>query len=259
MQFDSAQERLGRRGVPAIRPVRQSFTSAGAGNIGSIPIRGALNFLPMKYNTEALKAGKYKEELPEVYALEKIVENNPWHENQSVFDHTLLVMEHVKQLIQGKVWTKKEERMKKYFSGEVDGYTKEDVLMIAALCHDVGKVWTVKTESNGQNSSLGHEAVSWGLAKDMLERFHMPKHAMERILMIVSNHGMVHQIAEQLETSPYKKEIKGAMENVIADILPDLIIHALADTYATTLMTSNPECIKRREKILIEWFDEVIE
>jgi len=46
-----------------------------------------------------LRNKQFQNELPEFFELEKFIENNAWHNNDSVFNHTLAVLDELEKLL----------------------------------------------------------------------------------------------------------------------------------------------------------------
>ncbi len=213
----------------------------------------------MWYSIDRLKRGEDREQLPEIFLLESVIENNPWHDHQSVLAHTIAVMEEAQRLALGEgLPGALGARVAAYFHDAVESYTKGDILQIASLCHDTGKALTVSANPKGFTSSKGHEALSIGLTKRILTRFDVTGDAAERITVIVAYHGMIHEVAEQLETSERAKEVKAVVNGAMGFILPDLIIHGLADTYGGTIVRTNPVLVRRRQEVMVDWLEEVL-
>lgn len=48
---------------------------------------------------EKLRNNEFQKELPEFYELKGVIENNSWHSNDPVFDHTLAVLKELEKLL----------------------------------------------------------------------------------------------------------------------------------------------------------------
>ncbi len=46
-----------------------------------------------------IKSGKLADIIPEFYELKKVVENNDWHNKETVFNHTLSVLDNLEKII----------------------------------------------------------------------------------------------------------------------------------------------------------------
>jgi putative nucleotidyltransferase with HDIG domain len=150
---------------------------------------------------EKLKAGELVDKLPEIYELKEVIENNNSHINQSVFDHTISVMENLEKLI--------------------DENSKKQLLILAATFHDIGKKETI-VEKEGKISCPGHELASAKKMPNILERFNLSPAEKDYIIRVISNHGRLHDLMsgvsrENLEAE-YEK-IKAEIKDIIYEIL----------------------------------------
>ncbi|HWQ11146.1 MAG TPA: HD domain-containing protein, partial [Roseiflexaceae bacterium] len=73
-----------------------------------------------------------------------------------------------------------------------------EVLLFAALCHDLGKPATTVLGPDGQPRSPGHAQAGVPLTQALLERFDAPKHLGQRVVPLVREH-MAHMGAAASE------------------------------------------------------------
>lgn len=128
-------------------------------------------------------------EIPEIYQLREIIENNDWHNHESVFDHTLTVLKELKKIIKNS-----SPKIKKELNKRIDNYRRKDLLFLAALLHDIGKRETLK-KINDITSSLDHEKEGAKKVKKILNRFDLSEKEKRIVRKIVRNHGLIHIIA----------------------------------------------------------------
>ena len=96
-----------------------------------------------------LNSDKFIKELPEIYALKKNIENNPWHLNQTTFSHTMLSL---KALIRNFETYK---HLETYLDEIVEKNPRKTILFIATLYHDIAKPITRKlSKENWTTSSI---------------------------------------------------------------------------------------------------------
>lgn len=50
-------------------------------------------------DTKKIRQGNFIKQIPEFYNLREVIESNDWHNNDSVFNHTLIVLEKLKALL----------------------------------------------------------------------------------------------------------------------------------------------------------------
>lgn len=101
-----------------------------------------------------------------------------WHPEGDVFVHTLLVLDRAREIAR-----------------EVEGETVL-VLMLAALCHDLGKPETTSVEAD-RVRSLGHEAPSAQRAREWLAQLRFPDRVVRTVGGLIENHLVPSQLVRQ--------------------------------------------------------------
>src|SRR5687768_14749973 len=73
--------------------------------------------------------------------LKNTIENNSYHDHESVYDHLVKTHRIASEEIEGKFITNPQakENFNRYIDEEIDGVKKRDLMQISALIHDVGK------------------------------------------------------------------------------------------------------------------------
>lgn len=97
------------------------------------------------------RLGAIDQLFPELKALKGVPQEPEWHPEGEVFEHTLLVCDHARVLIE-----------------DLD-YPRQVTLMLAALCHDVGKPATTEFVE-GRIRSRGHEEAGVQPTLSFLDR-----------------------------------------------------------------------------------------
>jgi UTP:GlnB (protein PII) uridylyltransferase len=170
-----------------------------------------------------LKFGKLKKELPEFYELKKVIENNPWHDNESTFTHTLAVLKELENFLKNN----KNNKLKKYLNERLDNYERKDLLYLAAVLHDLGKKETMVKK--GKSSSFPkHEKVSAVKAKNILRKFNLSLREKNIVLGIIRNHSDLHAIIDR-ENKNLKTQFSGLMK-LSKGFSIELIILVMVDT-----------------------------
>ncbi len=167
-----------------------------------------------------LKAGKFKFQLSEFYDLKKVIENNRFHNNQSVFDHTITALEKLTILLKNKV-------LKSYLSKKIGDKTRKQLLFLATVFHDIGKKDTLAIKG-GESFCFGHERCSSCKAIKIVDKFDLTKIEKQYTIKIIKNHGKLHD----LMTGERNKLEAGYqnLKNKYPDIIFDLLIFTKADT-----------------------------
>lgn len=132
--------------------------------------------------------------------LKDIVENNAWHDHETVFEHLIKTKDTAKEKITGEFVTNPEaEKLFLEFVGvDFDGLKKADLMVIAALLHDVGKILylkegdnqksIVKTDSDGVTTIPGHEYWGSTIVDKLLEELSLTDKQMRYISGIIRLH-----------------------------------------------------------------------
>lgn len=112
--------------------------------------------------------------------LKDVVENNPWHDHESVFDHLIKTKNIALREIDGEFITNVESRSAflKFVNENLDGRRKVDLMVLAALLHDVGKLETIQ----------GHEAKGEEIVSQFLKELNLTDRQIEYISKIVGSH-----------------------------------------------------------------------
>jgi len=112
--------------------------------------------------------------------LKSVKENNPWHDHESVYDHSIKTMKIAKKEVKGKFITnhKAKELYFHFINKHIDGIKRADVMVLIALLHDIGKALSYKeggqilpvvtTHKNGLTTAPGHQYYGSTLVEDLL-------------------------------------------------------------------------------------------
>lgn len=206
-------------------------------------------------NKRDIKSGKLAKLIPEFYELKKVVENNPWHNRESVFNHTLSVLEGMEKIIRD---SKKE--IKQALNEIIDKNSRKNLLYVAALLHDIGKKETVIDLGDGARGCPGHEEKGAEKVEKILKRFDLSQKEFKIITDIVRNHGVIHDIVGLgnidfrkditkehslthavigLENKNFQEEYKN-FKKKFSNIHLELILLAFADTIGSYLKKTKP-------------------
>lgn len=195
---------------------------------------------------EQLRSGALETMLPEVYALQGIVESNGWHASQDVFEHTVLVFEHLKGLLllpelplaAGQDLALREGRLQ-----------RRQLLLIAALTHDLGK--SVSLVKSGQSTSFpAHEELSAGMLPGVAGSFGMDGKDLEYVTKLVRIHGTAHRLLGLVLAYPERKALYlDALRRGCAGAFHGMLLLCWADTLGSDLRRLNPTDFTGRERL----------
>lgn len=212
-------------------------------------------------NTSDIRKKEIRDFVPEVYKLKQVIENNPWHNKESVFDHTISVLDNLDKIIK-----KSKKEIKKYLNVIVDNNSRRSLLYFAALLHDIGKEKTIADLGDGFRGCPGHEENSGQRTKKILKRFNLSNKESKIITSIVKNHGVTHDIigldysdfkknlgkdsnlthsVVGLENKDFKKEYIN-FKNEFSEIYVELILLGFADTIGSYLKKTRPNEFRHR-------------
>jgi putative nucleotidyltransferase with HDIG domain len=180
-----------------------------------------------------IKNNELVKELPEIYQLKEVIENNDWHNHESVFDHTLTVLRELKKIIRDG-----SPKIKKEFNKRLDYYRRKDLLFLAVLFHDIGKKATLR-KINDITSSSAHEKEGAKKVKKILDKFDLSEKEKRIVRKIVRNHGLISIIVDP-KNNNLSQEFK-KFKSSYSDILLELILLAIADTIKSYLRIAKPK------------------
>ncbi len=123
--------------------------------------------------------------LPELLALKGIPQNPAHHPEGDAFTHTGLVIDAAREIIR-----KNPERY---------GQKNTAILLLGALCHDLGKATHTQYE-DGNWKSKGHDTAGEMPARALLQRIGVPADISEAVIAIVINHMKPSSIFRQTQS-----------------------------------------------------------
>lgn len=112
----------------------------------------------------------------EVYALKGIKQDNEYHPEGDVYNHTMSVLDQASDL----------------FSTGIDNPDNHLPFMLSALCHDFGKVNTTKVNNKGKLCALNHEITGIPIANDFLNRIYNNKSFIKYVDNMIEYHMKAH-------------------------------------------------------------------
>jgi len=109
---------------------------------------------------------------PELAALKGCIQDPRWHPEGDVWTHTGLVVDMAARVAKRHRWRGR----------------RREQLLLAALCHDLGKPERTVHATDGSIRSSGHAGSGVPLAEAMLARIHAPAHLTSHVLPLVAEH-----------------------------------------------------------------------
>lgn len=182
---------------------------------------------------ENLKNNKFVNDLPEFYELKNVIENNSWHNNDSVFNHTLAVLEKLEDLFK-----KANNRINSYLNQIVDRNTKKQLLFLGAIFHDIAKKETIVKNVN-LTSCPKHEELGSVKVKNILDRIDLSETEKDIVVEIIKHHGSIHIILDP-KNDKLEEQYRNFKSNN-PNIFLELILLAMADTLGSQLKDNSPD------------------
>lgn len=186
-----------------------------------------------------IKSGKLATQIPELYDLKRVVENNDWHYKENVFDHTLSVLDHLEKTL-----LNLNKKAKQYLDKKIDSVSRKNLLIIATVFHDIAKKETI-VKSNNLTFCPDHENKGSIKAGEILKDFELSDKELKFILNIIKNHGLLHNILPT-ENKSFIKKFSSFKKQFSHNIYTELILFAFADTAVSYLKITNPAEFKSR-------------
>ena len=196
-----------------------------------------------EFTIEKIKNREFERVIPELFELENVIQNNPWHDNEPVFNHTILVATELNSLLKTV-----SNKIKEYLNQKIKNYSRKELLILAAVFHDIGKKETLK-----DTVFLGHEKMGAEKIFNIISRFDLAKKEREFVIKLVGNHGFIHDILNYPADKPEKKWQKFREEN--PDISLEVVLLTKADTLVSHLKNSKPKEFSFR----ISFIDKIID
>ena len=204
-----------------------------------------------KISSDALMSGSLSSFIPELYAQKKIVEVNPWHDHQSVFDHTVLVVKCVETITQFSFLDEEEKKKVRFSLNERIGEVKRnDIVRLAALFHDIAKSETLEINPlSGKTSCPLHEMKGRGRSVEIMKRWGVSDLVIQKVSKIVLFHGHIHEAVNEILRSDTECQIFDSFHEVVGDIFFELLIEGYADTAGSDLPKLNYADFASRKEI----------
>src|SRR3989338_2126434 len=148
---------------------------------------------------------------PEIKALIGVPQNIKYHPEGDVWTHVKMVVDSAAELA-GEQQLNEEDKK---------------VLMLCALCHDLGKPATTKKEEDGRITSHGHEDVTEPSQK-FLSMLNVSKDMADRVILLVKDHMFIHN-----NPDPSDSAIRRLAKRIYPATIKELALFATADRQGT--------------------------
>ncbi|HEC64362.1 MAG TPA: HD domain-containing protein [bacterium] len=184
-------------------------------------------------NTAKLRNKEFIDLIPEIYELEKVIENdNHYHNNDSVFDHIMSVLKGLEEILKSI-----KEKVSDYLSQKITNYSRKELLFLTILFHDIGKKETMIKDSNGFTSCPGHAEKSATKAENFLSCFDLSEKEKDLVSQIIKYHMLLYLIVKP-ENNKINEQFNGSKVKH-PNIFLELVLLAMADILGTQLEENN--------------------
>ncbi|MEI7792178.1 MAG: NUDIX domain-containing protein [Candidatus Berkelbacteria bacterium] len=162
--------------------------------------------------------------IPEFVKNIPIIENSTWHDKESVFEHTLNVIEALNMLKDSI-----KASAKTVLSTKIDKYSRGELLMLSALLHDVAKKDTI-TPDGEDTLCTNHEEKGAIAAQAILARLDLSEDEKNIVTETIANHNEIHLLTggdfvDPLQHAEFKEKYK--------NVYLELVMLGGADVAAT--------------------------
>lgn len=181
--------------------------------------------------SKAIRGGSLETILPEFYALRDCIEINPWHDHQSVFDHTTACLSAFEIFLDELDFaTKKHDvALRAYLDTHVYGISHADLIRLGILFHDIAKPVSSSIDTNTGMTNCPHHEVHSALSTiDMAHAFDLPKGTVRTIAQLALLHMAANTVVNTAMSGESEK-IFGAFRNTVADLYIPLLLLAKCD------------------------------
>lgn len=196
----------------------------------------------------ALENGDLTAVLPELVALQSVVEQSDWH-NDDALRQSLRLFRWIKRLPASLLETidLPEATVRALLVSSIDvehgHYTTQELLAFAALIHDVGKAKTFQRLSDGSTRCPDHEVVGARMAPTICARFDFSPAETRFITRLVEAHGEPYALFKKIRalSVPQQQEQIARFEDAHKAYLLPLLTLAWGDLVTSHLGTIRAE------------------
>lgn len=199
--------------------------------------------------SSAIRGGSLETILPEFYTLRDCIEINPWHDHQSVFDHTTACLAAFENFLDELDFASKKHDMAlcAYLDTHVYGISHADLIRLGILFHDIAKPVSFTTDAKtGMTNCPDHEVHSAIATIGMAHAFDLPKGTVRTIAQL----ALLHMTANTVVNSAISGEAEtvfSAFQSVVADLYVPLLLIAKSDAKGSDFPVLHTEQFEKRD------------
>jgi len=206
-----------------------------------------------KFTIKDLREDKYLNDLPDFYDLKNVVEISAWHNNQTVFDHVVLVYENLLKSLDGSFLPEDFQEKFKLMLGKRVG-TKDvcELLKIATLFHDISKNNCTLVHANGTTSSPGHEIIGSAESYKFSAKFELNTEQSIFVSEIIKYHGFAYDILFHVIRTKKVDYYFEIFKKVLADFSLPVLVLFYSDLLGSDYKSNNISGFENLKNLIIE-------
>ncbi len=206
-----------------------------------------------RVTSKLLRDKVYLASFPEYYELASVTENGLWHNNQNVLDHVIGVYAGLETVLEfNDLEIGQKDVLKKYLSKVIGSQTRQNILKVATLLHDIAKTDTLVKWPNGTAWCPGHELIAAGRVKNFAERFDLDNKAELYVERIVRYHYFIVEILDLIIANQDKEKYFRIFNETVNDVAIELILLIHSDLLGCDLEKNDKNGYDNRITLL-EW------
>lgn len=192
---------------------------------------------------------------PEFYELRHVVESQSWHDNQTVFDHSIESARALETIMRFEYLTEQDKDLfTQYLDSVVDGHSRRELLRAATLFHDAGKLISLQQNSTGETSSPSHGVIGEWMAKPMIDRLDISQRAKQVVQGLVADHLIPSDLIElSLNNNTPVRDNLTLLLTHRPETAVELLLLGYADWLGCAVRDSAREERSKRIALVHEW------
>lgn len=169
--------------------------------------------------------------LPEYYELKAVVESQPWHDHQTVFDHSLKSAVALETIIRFEQLPEPASTaLTNYLAQKYENHSRLQVLRLATLLHDAGKLISLQHDPQGNTSSPSHGVLGAWVARPLVDKFAMADSEKQVVLDLITNHLVATDLIEMsVANNTSAQKVVELLQAHRPDIAVELVVLGYAD------------------------------
>ena len=204
--------------------------------------------------SKAIRGGSLETIIPELYALRDCIEINPWHDHQSVFDHTTACLASFEEFLDELFFSKKQHDVKllAYLKEHVYSISRTDLIRLGILFHDIAKPVTYELDATtGMSNCPHHEVHSALLTSNLSYAFDIPRGAVRTVSQLALLHMNVNTVVNTAMQGD-AAEVFNSFHETVADLYLPLLLISRSDALGSDFPTLDSDTCATRTAVIDE-------